>query len=238
MTQTGGANPGGAERRHILVVDDDKRICALLQRYLTENGFLVSTAASAAEAEGLMGSLTFDLMILDVMMPGEDGLSFTKRMRQSSEVPILLLTARGEPEDRIAGLERGADDYLAKPFEPRELLLRVNTILRRVRVPEPQKKIVHLGTCRFDSERGELWRGEKLVKLTSAEVSLLRIFAAAPGVNFSRSDLSAKIGAVLERTVDVQITRLRRKIEADPRMPIYLQTVRGVGYVLSPDRVA
>lgn len=242
MTQIPGAptdaKTDAAERRHILVVDDDKRICALLQRYLTENGFLVSAAASAAEAEGLMGSLTFDLMILDVMMPGEDGLSFTKRMRQSSDVPILLLTARGEPEDRIAGLERGADDYLAKPFEPRELLLRVNTILRRARAPEPQKRIVHLGACRFDSERGELWRGDKLVKLTSAEVGLLRIFAAAPGVNFSRSDLSAKIGAVLERTVDVQITRLRRKIEADPRLPIYLQTVRGVGYVLAPDRVA
>jgi two-component system phosphate regulon response regulator OmpR len=242
MTQSADARndgtSGGGDRRHILVVDDDKRICALLQRYLTENGFLVSTAGAAAEAEGLMSSLTFDLMILDVMMPGEDGLSFTKRVRQSSDVPILLLTARGEPSDRIAGLERGADDYLPKPFEPRELLLRINTILRRARAPEPQKKIVHLGSCRFDSERGELWRGEKLVKLTSAEVGLLRIFAAAPGVNFSRSDLSVKIGAVLERTVDVQITRLRRKIEADPRMPIYLQTVRGVGYVLAPDRVA
>jgi two-component system phosphate regulon response regulator OmpR len=241
MTQTLG-QPGvtitdAGERRHILVVDDDKRICALIQRYLSENAFLVSTAGNASEAEGLMGSLTFDLMILDVMMPGEDGLSFTKRIRQTSDVPILLLTARGEPSDRIAGLERGADDYLAKPFEPRELLLRVNTILRRTRVAEPQKKTVHLGSCRFDPERGELWRGEKLVKLTSAEVGLLRIFAAAPGVNFSRSDLSAKIGAVLERTVDVQITRLRRKIEADPRLPIYLQTVRGVGYVLAPDRV-
>lgn len=242
MTNAAGSRndeqAAAAERRHILVVDDDKRICALLQRYLTENGFLVSTAGTAAEAEGLMVSLTFDLMILDVMMPGEDGLSFTKRVRQSSDVPILLLTARGEPSDRIAGLERGADDYLPKPFEPRELLLRINTILRRARTPEPQKKIVHLGACRFDAERGELWRGDKLVKLTSAEVSLLRIFAASPGVNFSRSDLSAKIGAVLERTVDVQITRLRRKIEADPRMPIYLQTVRGIGYVLAPDRVA
>jgi two-component system, OmpR family, phosphate regulon response regulator OmpR len=232
------ANGEAQDRRHILVVDDDKRICSLLQRYLTDNGFLVSTASAAAEAEGLMGSLTFDLMILDVMMPGEDGLSFTKRVRATSDVPILLLTARGEPEDRIAGLERGADDYLAKPFEPRELLLRISTILRRARVAEPQKKIVHLGACRFDAERGELWRNEKLVKLTSAEVSLLRIFAASPGQTFSRSDLSAKIGAVLERTVDVQITRLRRKIEADPRMPIYLQTVRGIGYVLAPDRIS
>jgi two-component system phosphate regulon response regulator OmpR len=208
-----------------------------LQRYLTDNGFLVSTASSAAEAEGLMNSLTFDLMILDVMMPGEDGLSFTKRVRETSEVPILLLTARGEPEDRIAGLERGADDYLAKPFEPRELLLRISTILRRARTVEPVKKIVYLGSCRFDAERGELWRNDKQVKLTSAEVSLLRIFSTAPGQTFSRPDLSAKIGAVLERTVDVQITRLRRKIEADPRMPIYLQTVRGIGYVLAPDRI-
>jgi two-component system phosphate regulon response regulator OmpR len=227
-----------SEVRHILVVDDDKRICALLQRYLTENGFMVSTAGAAAEAERLMASLTFDLIILDVMMPGEDGLSFTKRVRAQSDVPILLLTARGEPEDRIAGLERGADDYLAKPFEPRELLLRIATILRRTRAAEPQKRIVQMGACRFDSERGELWRNDRQVKLTSAEVGLLRIFAGAPSQTFSRSDLSAKIGAVLERTVDVQITRLRRKIEADPRLPIYLQTVRGVGYVLVPDRVA
>jgi two-component system phosphate regulon response regulator OmpR len=226
------------DERHILVVDDDKRICALLQRYLSENKYRVSTASDAGEAERLMASLTFDLMILDVMMPGEDGLSFTKRVRQDSEVPILLLTARGEPEDRIAGLERGADDYLAKPFEPRELLLRIATILRRVRAPEAQKRIVQLGACRFDAERGELWRGEKLVKLTSAEIGLLRIFAGNPGQTFSRVDLSAKIGAVLERTVDVQITRLRRKIEADPRLPIFLQTVRGIGYVLVPDRVA
>lgn len=231
------AKRNNGEGRHILVVDDDRRICALLQRYLTENGFLVSAASSAAEADTLMASLTFDLMILDVMMPGEDGLSFTKRLRGTSDVPILLLTARGEPEDRIAGLERGADDYLAKPFEPRELLLRITTILRRARAPEPQKRVVYLGACRFDAERGELWRNDKIVKLTSAELSLLRIFAGAPGQTFSRSDLSGKIGAVLERTVDVQITRLRRKIEADPRMPIYLQTVRSVGYVLAPDRV-
>jgi two-component system phosphate regulon response regulator OmpR len=153
-------------------------------------------------------------------------------------VPILLLTARGESADRIEGLERGADDYLPKPFEPRELLLRVATILRRASRPAvPQKNIVQLGVCRFDPERGELTREGKPVKLTSAELQLLRLLSANPGQTFTRSELSQQMGAVLERTVDVQITRLRRKIEVDPRLPLYLQTVRGIGYVLVPDRL-
>lgn len=223
---------------HVLVVDDDTRIRTLLQRYLSENGYRVTVAKDAAEARQLMGSLDFDFIVLDVMMPGEDGFALTKAIREKSHVPILLLTARGEAGDRIQGFERGADDYLAKPFEPRELLLRIATILRRAGTPvEPVRQVIHLGTCRFDADRGELSRDGKPVKLTSAELQLMRVLAANPGQNFSRSDLSQRMGAVLERTVDVQITRLRRKIENDPKLPLYLQTVRGVGYVLMPDRV-
>jgi two-component system phosphate regulon response regulator OmpR len=223
---------------HLLIVDDDTRIRTLLQRYLSENGYRVTAAKDAAEARQLMASLDFDFIVLDVMMPGEDGFALTKAIRENSRVPILLLTARGETGDRIQGLERGADDYLAKPFEPRELLLRIATILRRAGTPtEPVKQIMQLGACRFDAERGELTRDGKPVKLTSAELQLMRVLAANPGQTFSRSDLSERMGAVLERTVDVQITRLRRKIENDPKLPLYLQTVRGVGYVLMPDRV-
>jgi two-component system phosphate regulon response regulator OmpR len=223
---------------HVLVVDDDTRIRTLLHRYLSENGYRVTVAKDAAEARQLMASLDFDFIVLDVMMPGEDGFALTKAIREKSRVPILLLTARGEAGDRIQGFERGADDYLAKPFEPRELLLRIATILRRAGSPvEPVRQVIHLGTCRFDAERGELTRDGKPVKLTSAELQLMRVLAANPGQNFSRSDLSQRMGAVLERTVDVQITRLRRKIENDPKLPLYLQTVRGIGYVLMPDRV-
>ena len=223
---------------HVLVVDDDTRIRTLLHRYLSENGYRVTVAKDAAEARQIMASLDFDFIVLDVMMPGEDGFALTKAIRETSRVPILLLTARGEAGDRIEGFERGADDYLGKPFEPRELLLRIATILRRAGTPiEPVRQVIHLGTCRFDADRGELTRDGKPVKLTSAELQLMRVLAANPGQNFSRSDLSQRMGAVLERTVDVQITRLRRKIEHDPKLPLYLQTVRGVGYVLMPDRV-
>jgi two-component system, OmpR family, phosphate regulon response regulator OmpR len=223
---------------HLLIVDDDTRIRTLLQRYLSENGYRVTSAKDAADARQLMASLDFDFIVLDVMMPGEDGFALTKAIRETSRVPILLLTARGETGDRIQGLERGADDYLAKPFEPRELLLRIATILRRAGTPvENVRQVIQLGTCRFDPDRGELTRDGKPVKLTSAELQLMRVLAANPGQNFSRSDLSQRMGAVLERTVDVQITRLRRKIENDPKLPLYLQTVRGVGYVLMPDRV-
>jgi len=223
---------------HLLIVDDDTRIRTLLQRYLSENGYRVTSAKDAAEARQLMTSLDFDFIVLDVMMPGEDGLSLTKAIREKSEVPILLLTARGEASDRIDGLERGADDYLPKPFEPRELLLRIATILRRAGTPvEAVRQVIQLGACRFDPERGELTRDSKPIKLTSAELQLMRLLAANPGQTFTRTDLSRRMGEVLERTVDVQITRLRRKIENDPKLPLYLQTVRGVGYVLMPDRV-
>jgi two-component system phosphate regulon response regulator OmpR len=238
MSDVSHAPDGEETLKHLLIVDDDTRIRTLLQRYLSEAGYRVTAAKDAAEARQLMASLDFDFIVLDVMMPGEDGFSLTKAIREKSNVPILLLTARGEAGDRIEGLERGADDYLPKPFEPRELLLRIATILRRAGLPTEQvKQIIQLGLCRFDPERGELMREGKPVKLTSAELQLMRVLAANPGQTFTRTDLSQRMGEVLERTVDVQITRLRRKIENDPKLPLYLQTVRGIGYVLMPDRV-
>jgi two-component system phosphate regulon response regulator OmpR len=227
------------EDPHLLVVDDDERLRELLQRYLTSNGFRVSVAADAAEARNLMKSIAFDLFILDVMMPGESGLDLTRAIRASLPTPILMLTARGEAEDRIAGLEQGADDYLPKPFEPRELVLRVGALLRRA---APPLKIAHaevkLGQCVFDPQRAQLKRNGRPVKLTSSEAALLQLFAANAGRSFSRADLCARLGVALERSIDVQVTRLRRKIEEDPKLPLYLQTVRGIGYVLVPDHVA
>ena len=238
MSDVKEAPNGDDKLHHLLIVDDDTRIRTLLQRYLSEAGYRVTAAKDASEARQLMASLDFDFIVLDVMMPGEDGFSLTKAIRETSNVPILLLTARGEAGDRIEGLERGADDYLPKPFEPRELLLRIAKILRRAgQSTEVVKQIIQLGLCRFDPERGELVRDGKPVKLTSAELQLMRVLAANPGQTFTRTDLSQRMGEVLERTVDVQITRLRRKIENDPKLPLYLQTVRGIGYVLMPDRV-
>ena len=220
---------------HILVVDDDTRLRELLRRFLVENGHRVSVARNAMEARRHLESLRFDLIVLDVMMPGENGFDFARALRQTSDVPILMLTARGDAADRIEGLERGVDDYLAKPFEPRELLLRIATIMRRARPPLDTGTELKLGACRFNTERGELWRGDRHVRLTSSEVALLRILASQPGQPFSRSDLSQQCGSGLERSIDVQITRLRRKLEVDPKAPLYLQTVRGVGYMLVPD---
>lgn len=229
----------GAETPHLLVVDDDQRLRALLQRYLSSNGFRVSAAANAAEARALMKSIAFDLLIVDVMMPGETGLEFTKSIRAHSQVPILILTARGEPEERIEGLEHGADDYLPKPFEPRELVLRCGALMRRAApvAPSPYREVT-MGDAVFDPERGELRRKGKPVRLTSGEAAMLKLFAANAGRPFSRTDLCTRLGVALERSIDVQVTRLRRKIEDDPKLPLYLQTVRGVGYVLVPDRVA
>jgi len=226
---------------HILVVDDDTRLRELLRRYLTENQFVVSVAADAAEARKLLAGLTFDLLVLDVMMPGEDGVSLTESIRREDATPILLLTARGEVEDRITGLEAGADDYLVKPFEPRELVLRIATILRRAGqpaqpAPAPRTTRLRLGDCVFDMARGELWRDDERIHLTAIEESLLRTLAQHAGGTVSRHDLieqSAIDGGA--RTVDVQVTRLRRKIEQNPRMPRFLQTVRGRGYMLRPE---
>ncbi len=220
---------------HILVVDDDQRLRELLRRYLTERGYRVSVAADAAEARARLKGLEFDLVVLDVMMPGESGLAFTQAFRRENDAPVLLLTAMGEAADRIAGLEAGADDYLAKPFEPRELVLRIEAILRRGAKRPPTAGVVQLGEVAFDAARGELRRGAETVRLTASETALLRIFARRPGVTISREELSRESGDPGSRAVDVQVTRLRRKIEPDPRAPRYLQTVWGQGYVLWPD---
>jgi len=221
---------------HILVVDDDTRLREALRRYLAQSGFMVSTAGNASEARARLEALSFDLLVLDVMMPGESGLELTRSLRAQGRVPILLLTARGQPDDRIAGLEAGADDYLAKPFEPRELVLRINSILRRVPRPQALAAEVRLGRWLFDPQREELRDGETLVRLTTAESALLKVLAAEPGIVLTREELvqRAKVDGNA-RTIDVQVTRLRRKIEEDPRMPRYLHTVRGEGYVLRPD---
>jgi two-component system phosphate regulon response regulator OmpR len=231
-----------APQAHLLIVDDDERIRGLLQKFLLRNGFLVTAARDAAHARRLLSGLEFDLIVLDVMMPGEDGISLTRSLRETVDTPILLLTAKGETEDRIAGLEAGADDYLPKPFEPKELLLRINAILRRVPQESPAgvvAQVLHLGPVRYDVERGEMWRGDTPVHLTATESQLMRIFAASPGQPVSRAELVEKLGRdrgqAQERAVDVQITRLRRKIEQDPKQPRYLQTVRGAGYMLAPD---
>jgi two-component system, OmpR family, phosphate regulon response regulator OmpR len=226
---------------HLLVVDDDERIRSLLQKFLIRNGFLVSVARDAGHARRLLAGLEFDMVVLDVMMPGEDGVSLTRELRSRLTIPILLLTAKGDAANRIEGFEAGADDYLVKPFEPKELLLRINAILRRAPMMKPQSgpKMLQMGQVRYDLDRGELWRGADLVRLTATEGALMRIFAAAPGAAISRDRLVGDLGSeemtAQERAVDVQITRLRRKIEADPKQPRYLQTVRGEGYMLAPD---
>jgi two-component system phosphate regulon response regulator OmpR len=221
---------------HILVVDDDSRLRTVLQRYLARNGFLVTAAANAADARAQLRSLAFDLIVLDVMMPGETGLDLTRDLRRDSTVPILLLTARDLADDRIAGLEAGADDYLAKPFEPRELVLRIGSILRRAPRPAPATEL-RLGRLIYDAGRDELREGDRTVRLTAAEASLLKALAGRAGMVISRRELvEAAGGAVTERSIDVAVARLRRKIEQDPRLPQHLHTVRGEGYVLRVDQ--
>lgn len=229
-----------AEDALILVVDDDARLRGLLSRYLAEHGFRVSTAEHAAEARDRLRYLQPDLMVLDVMMPGEDGLSLTESLRRErSDVPVLLLTARGAPEDRIAGFEAGADDYLPKPFDPRELVLRIRAMLRRVPPPPPAGPPggqVPLGPLSFDTDRGELRGPSGPVRLTGGEAALLGALARRPNEVLSREDIAAALGMdeAGERAIDVQVTRLRRKVEQDPREPRFLHTVRGRGYVLKP----
>jgi two-component system phosphate regulon response regulator OmpR len=221
---------------HILVVDDDRRLRELLSRYLTENGFRVSTAENAEQARARLAGIDFDLLIVDVMMPGESGLELTGSLRAKSGVPILMLTAMVEADDRIKGLEQGADDYLAKPFEPRELVLRIQRILGRTRGTRTEDNVLTFGDCRFDLTRELLTRGAQTVRLTTTEVHLLAALARHAGRILSREELvnlSGENGS--DRAIDVQVTRLRRKIEPDPRLPRYLCTVRGQGYVLRPD---
>ncbi len=223
----------------ILVVDDDNRLRRLLQKYLTENGFRVFSAADTKEADALMRWFVFDLLVVDVMMPVETGIEFTERLRAKNEnVPVLMLTALGETGDRISGLESGADDYLPKPFEPRELLLRINGILRRVmsKPPAKQKAEVRFGIHHYDLDEKILYRGSERIRLPLAESALLQLLAERAGQDISREELAQKTGNETNlRTIDVQITRLRRKIEPDVRQPRYIQTVRGKGYSLIPD---
>ena len=220
---------------HILVVDDDTRLRTLLRDYLSTNGFNVTTAQHAADARRKLAGIVFDLIVLDVMMPGESGLELTEYLRSTSRVPILLLTARGETDDRIAGLERGADDYLPKPFEPRELILRIESILRRTGSSRDETGPLSINGHEFNGARGELRSDDHVIRLTASEVALLTVFAANAGSTISRLELARRVGVNSERAVDVQITRLRRKIEPDPRNPRHLQTVWGEGYVLWPD---
>ena len=225
---------------HLLIVDDDERIRSLLQQFLVQSDYLVSTAEDAEQARPLLSALEFDLIILDVMMPGQDGISFTTELRTlQNNTPILLLTARGETEDRIKGLEAGADDYLPKPFEPKELLLRINAILRRMpdlKEDQMMPKTLSLGHLKYDVARNELWEGENQIRLTTTESQLMKIFTSALGEPISRVDLVTSLGrdvsSAQDRAIDVQITRLRRKIEVNPGQPRYLQTVRGAGYML------
>ncbi|HZT88604.1 MAG TPA: response regulator [Stellaceae bacterium] len=222
---------------HLLIVDDDARLRDLLRRYLMENGFRVTAVRDAGEARAQLASFAFDLVVLDVMMPGEDGIALTRALRQANPVPILLLTAMAAPEDRVNGLEQGADDYMPKPFEPRELVLRIRNILQRRNAQTPMAEAeLRFGGFRYDAARGELLRGDEPVHLTAAEAGLLAILVQRAGQPVSREELSEAAqcsGNV--RNVDVQMTRLRRKVERDPRFPRYLQTVRGTGYVLKPD---
>ena len=235
-------DPGTA---HLLVVDDDERIRGLLQKYLIRQGFMVTTARDAGQARRLLLGLAFDLIVLDVMMPGEDGISLTDWLRRRIQTPVILLTARGEARDRIAGLEAGADDYIPKPFEPRELVLRINAILRRASraaPATPAPAVLMLGRMRYEPESGELRDGNEAVRLTQTESALMRFLAASRGQVVSREALVDHLGRdrgpaggemTQERAIDVQITRLRRKIEPDPKRPRFLQTVRGEGYMLT-----
>jgi two-component system phosphate regulon response regulator OmpR len=231
---------GQEDPAHILVVDDDARLRALLQRFLTEQGFRVSTAENAASARAALADMAFDLLVLDVMMPGETGLELTAALRaEGQEVPILMLTARGAPDDRIAGLEQGVDDYLAKPFDPRELALRIRTILRRATpAPTAPQSLapMQIGNRWFDIERAELRGPDGIIRLTGGEAALMQALARRAGEILSREDIGEALGTpdAGERAIDVQVTRLRRKVEPDPREPRFIQTIRHRGYVLRP----
>ncbi|WP_349367536.1 response regulator transcription factor [Salinarimonas sp.] len=248
MSETAAVAPGAGETRievpdhapHVLVVDDDRRLRDLIAKYLGENGFRVTAAASAAEARAKSEHFVFDALVLDVMMPGETGFDYARSVRETADTPILMLTARAETEDRITGLEIGADDYLPKPFEPRELVLRLNNILKRIAAAPvgeagPGEEI-RFGPFTFRLDRGELRRGDEAIRLTEREREILGILGGRANENVPREDLSGAGVALNERTVDVQINRLRRKIEIDPANPLLLQTVRGVGYKLVAER--
>ena len=231
------------EKKHILIVDDDTRICDLLEKFLSKNGYLVSAVHSAEQARQILAGLEFDLIILDVMMPRESGIELTSYLREKNKTPIILLTAKGDAEDRILGLESGADDYLPKPFEPMELLLRIKAVLRRTGenliYKDNINQIISFGEVSFDTERNELWDHQNLIYLTSSESKIMQIFSKSIGVPITRFDLIKALRTngkpMNDRAIDVQITRLRRKIERNPKEPRYLQTLRGIGYMLTAD---
>lgn len=215
---------------HVLVVDDDRKIRSLLVQFMVEEGFFVSAAEDAKQAREQMKKFEFDLLIVDVMMPGESGLSFTEKVKTTHTTPVLMLTAMGEVEDRIKGLEHGADDYLPKPFEPRELLLRARKLIDRHRKNEP-KDSVHFGPYQFNLKNHRLTKGQQSIALTTNEEQLLEILIAHKGKPVSRETLAENCGGINERSVDVQMTRLRNKIESDPKQPMFIKTMRGKGYV-------
>lgn len=231
------------EKKHILIVDDDTRICDLLEKFLSKNGYLVSAVHSAEQARQILAGLEFDLIILDVMMPRESGIELTSHLREKNKTPIILLTAKGDAEDRILGLEAGADDYLPKPFEPLELLLRIKAVLRRTGenliYKDNMNQIISFGELSFDTVRNELWDHQNLIYLTSSESKIMQIFSKSIGVPITRFDLIKSLKTngkpMNDRAIDVQITRLRRKIERNPKEPRYLQTLRGIGYMLTAD---
>jgi two-component system phosphate regulon response regulator OmpR len=241
MAAASARQPLPDEAPHILVVDDDRRLRDLLGRFLGDNGYRITTAASAAEADTRLTSFVFDAIVLDIMMPGENGFDFAKRFRSDSAIPILMLTARADSKDRINGLELGVDDYLAKPFEPRELLLRLGNILKRTIVVDTAQSatrpdFVRFGPFVYGLARGDLHKGEEMIRLTEREREILTALAERAGEVVPREQLAAQGSAANDRTVDVQMNRLRRKVERDPADPLYLQTVRGVGYRLVTDR--
>jgi two-component system phosphate regulon response regulator OmpR len=229
--------PPHDDAAHVLVVDDDRRLRVLLSAFLRKHGYRVTVAASAAEARAFLEGLAFEIIVLDVMMPEENGLDLAASLRKRSEIPILMLTARSDAVDRVRGLEVGVDDYLGKPYEPRELLLRIASILRRTRSGpvDTEETVLRFGAFVFYLERGELRNGEEIVRLTEREREILRLLGATPGMSVSREALSSPGASAQERTVDVQINRLRRKIERDPTNPLHLQTARGSGYKLVVD---
>ena len=221
---------------HLLIIDDDQKIRLLLKKFLENNGFRVSDAENTDEAKKIMESLIFDLLVVDIMMPGQNGLDFLKEIRQTSEIPILMLTAMSDPEDRLDGLEIGADDYMTKPFEPRELLLRIQNILKRFTsnaIERANNDETNFGPFSFNLKSSNLYKNKIPVHLTTSEQKLLNCFCKAPNKPFSREDIKNELGGNIEnRSIDVAIARIRRKIEIDQRYPIYLQTVRGVGWML------
>ncbi|CAN1596912.1 OmpR Response regulators consisting of a CheY-like receiver domain and a winged-helix DNA-binding domain [Candidatus Pelagibacterales bacterium] len=217
---------------HILIVDDDDKIRDLLKQYLKNNNFFVSTAINASDAEEKLKIVKFDLAIIDIMMPGKDGLQLTKEIREKIDLPIILLTAKGEAEDRVRGLELGAEDYLPKPFEPKELLLRIKNVIKRIKKDNHIITTIKIGKANVNIKKMEIYKDKKIIKINASEKILLENMISSAGKIFSREEISKITNLTQERSIDVLVTRLRQKIEPDPKNPKYLQTVRGTGYVL------